>query len=328
MPVPTFSHNLEDVVLQGVFAELADGFFIDVGAGTPIRDSNTYALYQKGWTGVAMEPLPMRELWRAFRPRDVFVNTAAGSDAGDLELHLYESLQLSSAAPATLAHWADNHRVPFKRISVPVMTLDQVCRQHRPFGEIHLLSVDVEGMEQQVLEGLDLAKYRPWVILLEATTPGTNVQSHQQWESDLVRRGYLMAFNDGINRYYLAQEHHGLLERFASPNSDPGFYTRTKEDAQALALEEKQLTVQISQVLLGTDAQNQSEDQSASELADVESVFRCTKCGEASAPVAVKDFLRCSRCGARLHLMGTRKKRLFSIGILVIGALVAWAIAR
>ncbi len=214
----SYSQNFEDVILQRVFSEVQKGNYIDVGAASPIVDSNTYALYRKGWRGVAVEPLPRQERWRKDRPRDVFLNAAAGKCAGELTLRVFDqATQVSSGSPETIAHWERHNVRPSRSLVVPVLTLDSVIEEHIAPDPLHLIAIDVEGMEQAVLEGLDLSRHRPWVMVVEATVPGTPVSSHQAWEPGLLDSGYAMVYFDGVNRFYLAREHQGLQVRFALP---------------------------------------------------------------------------------------------------------------
>ena len=68
-------------------------------------------------------------------------------------------------------------------LAVNVLTLNAVIEQHLANQPLHLVSIDVEGMAQAVLQGLDLARYRPCVFIIEATLPGTKVPRHQGWEA-------------------------------------------------------------------------------------------------------------------------------------------------
>ena len=75
-----YARNFEDVILQRVFAKVSQGCYLDVGASIPIVDSNTFALYEKGWRGVAMEPLPYRQQWEQARRERPDVGEARGTD--------------------------------------------------------------------------------------------------------------------------------------------------------------------------------------------------------------------------------------------------------
>src|SRR6185295_11795906 len=186
----------------------------------PVGDSNTYALYQKGWRGVAMEPLPYQQFWQEARPEDVFLNVAVGDKSGSLTLQVYDDMhQISSGIPETARHWERNGIKPSRSVEVPVVTLDQVIAEYLPDLTLHLLCIDVEGMEHQVLKGLDLKVHRPWVVVLEATEPGSTVPTHQAWEPLLLQGGYLMSYFDGLNRFYLAQERRSLQGLFTLLNA-------------------------------------------------------------------------------------------------------------
>lgn len=242
-----YAINFEDVILQRVFADVSDGCFIDVGASMPIGGSNTYALYQKGWRGVALEPLPYQQVWLEARPEDVFLNAAVGEKSGSLTLQVYDGWDvLSNGDPETMAHWQRNGLQPSRSMEVPMVTLDQVIAEYLPDLPLQLLCIDVEGMEHQVLKGLDLNKHRPWVVVLEATVPGRTVPTHQVWEPLLLEAGYLMSYFDGLNRFYLAQERRSLQGLFAlPPNVWDGFVLASQIELQA---EIAQLKAQIAQL--------------------------------------------------------------------------------
>src|SRR5690606_4763100 len=84
-------------------------------------------------------------------------------------------------------------------LEVPVRTLTDVLNEHAP-GTIHFLKVDVEGFERQVLEGLDLGRYRPWILVIESTLPNSTEERYADWEPLVTGSGYRFAYFDGLNR--------------------------------------------------------------------------------------------------------------------------------
>ena len=250
----SYTRNFEDVILQRVLADVPQGWYIDVGASAPAGDSNTCALYQKGWRGVAIEPLPhFPKMWRQIRPEDVFLSAAVGEQAGRTTLHVYDKYsQVSSCLSDTVDHNRQRHGVqPDRSIEVAVLTLNQVIAEHLPGRPLHLLSIDVEGMELQVLRGLDLTRHRPWVLVLEAVLPGTQTPNHQAWEPYLLAANYWMAYFDGANRFYLAQEQRHLLGRFALPpnvwdNFVPAAQYQMREQIAQLQAEIRKLKAELA----------------------------------------------------------------------------------
>ncbi len=216
MTFVSYAQNHEDVMLARVFRSLATGFYIDVGAQDPRIDSVTKAFYDQGWHGINLEPV---EFWYQKlcqeRPRDINLGVAAGAAQGVVDFFEIPDTGLStSSADFAQRHQAQGY-APIAR-KVQVRTLDAICAEHG-VETVHFLKVDAEGAEADVLRGIDLAKLRPWLILVEATEPNSSVSTHAGWESLLLDRGYLFVYNDGLNRFYLASEHAGLAAAFATP---------------------------------------------------------------------------------------------------------------
>ena len=105
-------------------------------------------------------------------------------------------------------HVAAGHAM--REIVVPRVTLADVLAGCD--GEVHWLKIDVEGAELQVLQGWEPSKVRPWIVLVESTLPLTQAESHKPWEPLLVRKGYKFAYFDGLNRFYVSDEHPELLQ--------------------------------------------------------------------------------------------------------------------
>ena len=85
--------------------------------------------------------------------------------------------------------------------------------------EVHFLKIDVEGAEGTVLEGIDLECIRPWIILVESTEPNSPVTAHHNWEELLTSRRYEFVYFDGLNRFYISEEHANLRPAFSVPPS-------------------------------------------------------------------------------------------------------------
>ena len=102
------------------------------------------------------------------------------------------------------------------------VTLSEVCADHAP-STIHFLKVDVEGHERSVLEGLDLARYRPWIIVMEAVAPNrADVPTFGEWEDILLANRYLPAAADELNRYYVSAEKAELADALRLPIDNSG----------------------------------------------------------------------------------------------------------
>ena len=93
-----------------------------------------------------------------------------------------------------------------------MVTLEKILEDCAP-PTIHFLKIDVEGAEAEVLEGLNLNRARPWIIVVEATKPFSMVSSRDEWEHLVTNYGYYFAYFDGLNCFYVADEFHELKEQ-------------------------------------------------------------------------------------------------------------------
>jgi FkbM family methyltransferase len=214
----SYAQNREDVLLRRLFRDVSEGFYIDVGANDPVELSVTKHFYDRGWRGINVEPLPdaYRRL-RAERPRDVNLRIGVGRAEGKLPFfEVAEQDVLSTFCKKQADAYRDEGLAVVER-AVPVRTLASVCAEHVGDQLVHFLSVDVEGFEREVLEGADWRRWRPQAVLVEATKPNSTLPSHHDWERVLLEAGYLFAYFDGLNRFYVRSEDAHLLEHFRVP---------------------------------------------------------------------------------------------------------------
>lgn len=221
MKMISYAGNREDVLLNRVFGAQERGFYVDVGAGHPLQFSVTKHFYDRGWSGINVEPVRRHfdELQKD-RERDLNLNVALADAEGSAVLYEFPA-QYSGwttvSEQEALRHLEDD-QVQYTERRVPVTTLRAVCEQYVT-GEIDFLSVDVEGLERQVLLGGDFGRWRPRVCVVEATAPATSIPTHEKWEEILLESGYRFAYFDGLNRFYVRSEDAELLDSFTTPVS-------------------------------------------------------------------------------------------------------------
>ncbi|WP_372594274.1 FkbM family methyltransferase [Actinotalea sp.] len=216
----SYSQNREDVVLRRALAGVTSGRYVDVGANHPRTYSISRGFYEQGWSGITVEPVPvLAEMHRHERPRDHQVEAVATSDdASHVTFHLFGESGLSTLDDSVRdAHVSAGWDV--EEVQVPALRLDAILDEAgwSPQDPIHFLTVDVEGAEASVLDSIDLHRWRPWVLVVEATVPLSSTPSHQDWEPAVVAAGYQFCFFDGLSRFYVAQEHADLAPQLSYP---------------------------------------------------------------------------------------------------------------
>lgn len=212
----SYAQNFEDVMLNRAFKNIDCGFYIDVGANDPISDSVTKSFYSRGWRGINIEPLPTH--WNDLmhdRPEDINLQCAAGDFSGTIKIWEPDIRGWATAsAEVWQSHQAEGHEGVFHE--TPIFTLKDICEKYVT-KEINFLKIDVEGFEESVIKGMDFSRFRPWIILIEATKPNTKIENKEFWEKIILDSGYFSAYSDGLNKFYISESHADLAVFFKDP---------------------------------------------------------------------------------------------------------------
>ncbi len=95
-----------------------------------------------------------------------------------------------------------------KSTKVPVITLKKLWTEYKIPARPEFMKIDVEGLEYQVLEGNDWKNNRPKILCIEAN------HVHSNWHKYIESKGYIYAFFDGLNEYFVAEEEKDRIRKF------------------------------------------------------------------------------------------------------------------
>lgn len=241
MSFVSYAQNYEDVMLWRALRDVEKGVYIDVGAWSPDLDSVTRAFSERGWRGINVEPNPvyLAELV-ARRPNDINLGIAVGDRSGSIAMSFIPGSGLSTAEEKFIRDY-EAAGLKLDTQNVELTTLPAIWAEHlQDISDVHFLKVDVEGFEKAVLAGNDWTRFRPWIVVVEATLPTTQIENHEEWEEILLTAGYLPVYADGLNRYYVAKEHPERIEAFKyPPNVFDGFVSADLVDTRQKLAETK-----------------------------------------------------------------------------------------
>jgi len=216
----SYAQNGEDVILNRIFGEQKAGFYIDVGASHPEALSVTKSLYDRGWSGINIDPLRSSiDLFEKERPRDLNLNVAIGREDGRREFFEAVDYPELSTLNAEVASGYGRETISYQ---VKVITGNKLFFDYVK-QPVDLMKIDVEGNENEVITSIDFRKHRPKVLVIEATIPNApfpgwaeleSINNFATWEPVLIDSGYVFALFDGLNRFYVSKENSDLLRFF------------------------------------------------------------------------------------------------------------------
>lgn len=187
----SFAQFGEDAVVRKLLPD-GTGFYVDVGAGNPVIGSNTYSFYLSGWSGLLIEPLTWNvHLARKVRPRDRVIQAICGTDNGVPKiLYEFDPYEYSTTSLARVSELARLGHVPFREHELIVSPLRRLLNK-KEITSPSFLTIDVEGMDLEVLQSNDWDVFQPDVIAIE------------EWESPIAYRTQVQEYV-GLLGYHIA----------------------------------------------------------------------------------------------------------------------------
>lgn len=166
----TFSQEGEDVILRRIFESKEKGFYVDVGAHHPFRYSNTYIFYKKGWTGINLDAMPgSMKLFEKYRSKDINLEIPVGNTENILTYNIFNDKALNGFSnDISNKREFDSKYFIESKIEMQVSKLSLILDKYLPKNkEIDFLTIDVEGLDFEVLKSNDWTKYKPKCVLVE-----------------------------------------------------------------------------------------------------------------------------------------------------------------
>jgi FkbM family methyltransferase len=206
-PSLCYGQEGEDLILDRVLEHQAEGFYVDVGAHHPVRFSNTYLFYKRGWRGINIDAMPgsMRK-FESVRPRDINIECGIADCEGKLTYHRFNEPALNTFDTAEAQR---KNKPPYKLVNtveVSVERLDSVLERHLPAGQrIDFLTVDVEGYDLKVIQSNNWTKFRPAYVLVEALDSSLSTVAKLPLNLFLAGQGYNL-YAKTVNTLFYREE--------------------------------------------------------------------------------------------------------------------------
>jgi FkbM family methyltransferase len=201
----------EDLILRYLFdlLRIARPSYIDIGAHHPWYYNNTYLFYRQGARGVNVEPDPALHagLLRG-RRHDINLNIGIGSKQGDLDFYVMSARTLNTFSESEARKYVAEHGMHIVDTRhIKVQTFAHTVEAH--MGRTpDLVSLDVEGMDLEVLRSIDFSRHRPHVFCVEtisyAQGDGSGVKN-TDIHALMLENEYKLYADTYINSIYVAE---------------------------------------------------------------------------------------------------------------------------
>lgn len=189
----SYSQEGEDMILRRLFEKQKTGFYVDIGAHHPKRFSNTHFFYKKGWCGINIDAMPnSMSLFNKIRPRDINLEIPISDKKQKLTYYMFNEPALNTFSKDLADKRAikDDYKIISEK-DMETSTLEEILEKHLPYGrEIDFLSVDVEGLDLQVLKSNNWKRFRPKFVLVEILGSSINDIANSKEYKYLSGAGY------------------------------------------------------------------------------------------------------------------------------------------
>lgn len=211
----SYSQFGEDIIVENFFKTFFkknNPTYFDIGTNDPVIGNNTYLLYTNQSFGVCVEPDPVLfEKIKSRRPLSVNINAGIGiDDATEGSLYIFPSPYTGwntfSKAEAEIK--VKQSGIQYKSIvQVPFISINQLIKEHFKSSP-DFISIDVEGLDFEILKTIDFSLYRPTMFCIETTFFDVNHKGEKNTViSDfMIRNGYVVYADTYINTIFVRKE--------------------------------------------------------------------------------------------------------------------------
>ena len=202
----TYAQHGDDLMLLAIFDRLGvkKPFYVDIGAHHPSIISNTKLLYDRGSSGVNVDPSSYAiKVFNAERPRDQNLQVAIGPAEGIFDFYMYgERSGRNTLSLDEVESLKGVLKVQETR-KVHVITYAQLIQNYVKRTP-DLLLIDAEGLDYAILESIDFKTLGyPLVLCVETRVKDTMKMTR------LLARSYTGYCRMGENMFFIRDDKFG-----------------------------------------------------------------------------------------------------------------------
>lgn len=209
----SYSQSGEDIIVAGILKSFGvkKPSYLDIGAYHPTDLSNTYLFYENGGSGVCVEPNPsLFQSIKKERPRDICLNIGIGTgEIAEQEFYLMNPATLSTFSKQEAEKMlAEKSAFLIEKKMIPLENINSIIERHFKIAP-DFISLDVEGLDVEILETFDFKRFRPKVFCVETVsfTPDNKGIKDKEIFDIMARNDYEVYADTYVNTIFIDRKH-------------------------------------------------------------------------------------------------------------------------
>ncbi|MET0394936.1 MAG: FkbM family methyltransferase [Chitinophagaceae bacterium] len=211
----SYSQTGEDLIIDLVIdaKKWKEFTYLDIGANDPVLFNNTYKFYEKGYSGVCVEPDPhLHALLSKKRKRDTCLNVGvAAKPAEGVDFYIMDQPELntfSAEEAAALVKNASGTLNLVKVVRIPLRTVETIIDEHFNGKAPVFVNLDVEGLDEEILQHFPFDRYRPALFCIETVhyTEDASSEKRQEIFQLMEANGYEPFADTYINTIFIDKQ--------------------------------------------------------------------------------------------------------------------------
>jgi len=166
----SYAQHGDDFMIINLFEMLGidKPSYIDLGAHDPEIISNTALLYQRGCRGINVEANPnLIERFRKERPQDKNLNVGVSNRNGKATFYMYSDKSGRNTFSYEEVESLKGVMTLKSTCELKIMHVNEIINMFWMGMWPNFLSIDLEGLDYEVIEAMDFSKTAPKVICVE-----------------------------------------------------------------------------------------------------------------------------------------------------------------
>lgn len=206
----------EDMIIDFIFKNYlhcSSPSYLDIGANHPYILSNTYHFYSKGCRGVNLEPDPANAyLLKKDRPGDITLNWGVGDSEEELDFYIMSNPTLNTFSKETADEYTKSEgngsATIMKVEKIKMVKVNTLLEKYFANTDNYFISIDVEGLDFDIVKSIDYGRYKPKVICVETLvyTSSRLIQKQHEIIDFILNEGYFVYADTTVNTIFVRND--------------------------------------------------------------------------------------------------------------------------